>query len=226
MKILESNSEIENDIMKIILKRLYQELLSKAKIIKEKIKLKNIEIWQNSDAYKSLLTGDLNHELGFPKGEAKGMVDRVLERVSESIDVIPKLARTSDGVKIMMQIHIFNKNIDPDILESAYIANEKQESNAGPFGGFGITVQLLPWLEWLTIRGNEYIIYDYVYVDKVSTRSRSGKGFMKHKDGGAWKVPAEFSGTEYENWLTRPLVNQQELLAKEYGRIINEVLNA
>jgi hypothetical protein len=103
MKILESNSEIENDIMKIILKRLYQELLSKAKIIKEKIKLKNIEIWQNSDAYKSLLTGDLNHELGFPKGEAKGMVDRVLERVSESIDVIPKLARTSDGVKIALR---------------------------------------------------------------------------------------------------------------------------
>lgn len=228
MKIIETNDEIAKKIEKIFIKKIYEDLLPKAIIIEEKVKQENLIIWRKSATYKSLISGDLNHEFGFPKGEAKLMVDRVLDQLTNSVTVVPKLRRLKSGLTVAMQILVFQKKIDEDVFSGAYsnITYTTEGTDFGDFGGMGSTVNRLPWLEWLLKEGNSYLVYDFVYLDKASKNSRSGRGIMKYEEGGAWKVPAEHSGTLRNNWLTRELYSHSAYLSKKYGEIINEVINS
>ena len=230
IKINEKTSEISKKIEKIFIRQVYLKLKNVSHLIKEEIKRENINIWRKTETYRSLLSGDLNHEFGFPKGTAKQRVETVLDVLGNSISVIPKIKDTKSSSKnIVLDIRIFTKNIPSQVffMNESIVETEKAANNdiSSDFGAYGATEikKQLPWLHWLLYRGNRYIIFGYEYSDVISPRSRSGKGLMVHSDNN-WKVPAEFSGTKNSHWLIRALKDNRQYLISEYSKIIQKHL--
>jgi hypothetical protein len=64
----------------------------------------------------------------------------------------------------------------------------------------------IPWLQWLLIEGDKFIITGYTYIVEptVVEKSRTDKGIM-HKSTRSWRVPPAHSGTPDDNFLTRAL---------------------
>lgn len=234
MIILETNSKISNEIMRIFVQKLYVILKEKALIIKQRIKDEHIRIWKATETYDSLLNGDLNHEFGFKKGTAQGKVDAVLIAMSNSLRVLPKIFKQKGGVYTGFMIEALSKSISDEIfqMQEAEVETEKTLSTSFsndflPFsGGQQLGGKTLPWLNWLLREGNQIIIYNYRYEDIVAPNSRSGKGLMIYDESEAWRVPAKYSGTKNSHWLIRALKQERKHLISEYGRIINEVIRS
>lgn len=239
MRIAESNSEIAEMILAAFMKQIEDILESKFQIIETRIRAENVRLWQNTETYDSLLNGDLNHEFGFKKGTAKKKVDTILEEISKSLIVRPRKFRKKSTEKIGLDIRVLNKNIKSRIFDLEEAQNETDKDMTSAFsndfaafsGGAGISgdtnpTKTLPWLHWLLVRGNRFIIFNYRYEDVTSPRSRSGKGLMIPDEGENWRVPPEFSGTKNSHWLIRALQQERKYLISEYGRIINEVLES
>jgi hypothetical protein len=62
----------------------------------------------------------------------------------------------------------------------------------------------LPWLEWLLLYGGKIIVRSYEVKVGPNPHSRTGLAIMKPSKKN-WRVPAEFSGTRENNWVTRAL---------------------
>lgn len=232
MKIKESTEKIQKQIEKIILRQVYEKLKRIAPLIRQDIIDVNLELWKSTETYNSLLYGDLTHELGFPEGQAQRMVDAILDRISESIAVVPRLPRRKNtGNQMVMGFRIVTKSL-PGIedMPEAEIDTGKDTVGtdfANDFAAFGATAisRKLPWVNWLLFRGNQYIIFNYEYVPIASERSRSGKGLMVYDDSENWKVPGEFSGTRNSNWITRTLTENTNYLTYKYCEIINKYMD-
>lgn len=78
---------------------------------------------------------------------------------------------------------------------------------------------VLPWLDWLLLRGNSIIVVNYHY-NAVTGLGRSGLGNMI--DGGSFRVPPQFSGTSDNNFITRALVGETQ--TKKIGEIFQRAL--
>ena len=64
----------------------------------------------------------------------------------------------------------------------------------------------LDWLDWLLRSGNRIIIRDYdIEYGNYGGRSRSGKDAIMVKKSGnaAWRMPAQYSGVDNDNFITR-----------------------
>lgn len=62
----------------------------------------------------------------------------------------------------------------------------------------------LHWLDWLLLRGDEIIIANYQYNPQTGL-GRSGLGNMQ--EGGAFRIPPQYSGTKDNNFITRALTD-------------------
>lgn len=231
MKIQETTQSISKKIQKIILSQLYDKMKVVAPKIQTDIRNVNLRLWKASDTYQSLLYGQLTHELGFPKGEARKMVDAVLNKIADSLIVLPKLPKIdTNGVVRVMSFKIVTKSLPgvKDLPESEIVTNKKASNDiSDDFGSFGAEAirKTLPWVEWLLFRGNSYIIFNYEYVNVTSigdSHSRSGRGLMIRDESENWKVPSEFSGTKESNWITRELTDNIEFLENQYARVIKK----
>ena len=232
MKITTKKSEIAKKIREILIRKIYDRLKVVSSVIQSEIRQKHLEIWRNSPTYDSLLNGKLTHELGFKKGTAPAKVNYVIETAANSLQVVPRLPfRKSPkaGYKIL-EIRVLSRNIYADLIlaPESFVETEKPAARdfSSDFADFGAQPQLkkLPWVQWLLLEGNSYLVYNYKYVDVVDARSRSGKGLMVYDDQSAWKVPAEFSGTRSSNWLIRDLTQNEKILTSAYRDIINKNL--
>lgn len=81
--------------------------------------------------------------------------------------------------------------------------------------------QLIPWLQWLIIEGDKVIVRDYDFSVRNNRFSRTGLGIMVEGAGRRWKVPAEFSGTVQNNFITRALRDADREIE---DIIINEII--
>lgn len=65
---------------------------------------------------------------------------------------------------------------------------------------------VIPWLEWLLLKGDSIIIatHDIEYGEDLSQSSRTGYSIMLPSESG-WRVPSEFSGTADDNFITRAI---------------------
>jgi hypothetical protein len=230
IKIKESNKKIIREIENIMARKFYQELRKISDQIRDDIRKYTINLWKSTETYDSLLNGQLNHEFGFPKGTAKNAVDTILDMVSSSISVVPKLPRRKHGEFKALSIYVFAKSIRQEIFSTpeAVVDTGKEAgtSFANDFAAFGATAirKTLPWLHWLLLDGNNYLVFGYEYVDIAAPNSRSGRGLMIPSDSEDWKVPAKYSGTRNSNWLTRTLQENSDVIEKEYARIIKQHL--
>jgi len=147
------------------------------------------EAIKSSPEYTSLLTGQLRGELGVVNAEP--ILLTICRNIADGV-VVTSLGARRTGMKIEGGIRI--ELLKGDYSEALSVAGASFVSEHG----FSVD-----WLRWLTLEGDRIIIADFSYVSGFPQRSRTGLGIMKRP--GTWSVPAEFSGTDSDNFLTRAL---------------------
>jgi len=69
----------------------------------------------------------------------------------------------------------------------------------------------IPWLRWLLLYGTQVVVTTHFYRTIPKFKTRTGLGWMHPIEhsfiGTGWHVPAEYSGTIGNNWITRAINN-------------------
>lgn len=142
---------------------------------------------------QSLLSGELRGQFGIPFGYEDNFVKSIISTIADNIQLDFKPIRLVGTTKIDGGFTFYVARSDfKDILDlpQAQIVTDKND--------------ILPWLEWLLLKGDKIIISDYsLYFAPRGSRSHSY--IMIENHGEFWKVPSEFAGTIKNNWITRAL---------------------
>lgn len=187
--------ENSSDIAKLILTNLKKEIdkvIDKA-LPNIKLDIQNLvkEALISEPEYSSLKAGTLRAELGILNvGEVDGVVDAMVN----TLDIMSQPIKIGNGGLTGGFTLTMIRSADINGIIGLDIAMTKTEKG-----------QSLPWLEWLLLRGNDKIIQDYsVNYISNSYRSRTGSAVMISNPNG-WRIPANFAGTEGDNWTTRAI---------------------
>lgn len=187
-KITDKSFEIEEKINRALARVIDEAASQMNPDIGEKLKPLVISKWKKSATYYSLVYGDLNGKIGFPRNTAKTSVESILEEAARSIkisyegtQVFKRKFRTKIGVYILKQ-DLFN------VLDSISGVIETEEQT------------LLHWTDWLLTKGDKIIISGWRYLGYKGL-GRSSMGIMSK--GGSFRIPPIHSGVIGDNWLTR-----------------------
>ena len=190
LKLLESDSKIIKNILSS-LKPMVNTVFSKAKIsIIKDIKPIIKQAIESQPEYQSLISGQLKYELGIPD---KNIVDSVVDIWVNNINIENKTIKISGnslsgGFKISMIQSDYS-----DVLSSS--SSSITDSNTG---------SIVPWLEWLLIRGGDILVADYEVKLGPNPRSRTGMAVMVSSKEN-YRIDAKFAGTEQNNWVYRAI---------------------
>lgn len=173
-----------------------------------------------TSTYNSLCMGFLKGEFGLPPsgGSSKDIIDNIVDELAKQV------------VMEVYPFYVSGKKIIGGFIVYIYEADFMKILGMGE--GHTITEKNadLHWLDWLMVQGDKIIIgQGGVYSDaewhsEPSTEGRSGKAEMFR--GGFFKVPAAFSGTINNNWITRMIGDFQTLIELELADIFERAFNA
>ncbi len=176
--------------------------------IRDNIKI----IFLNSPEFKSLLNsndGELSKHFGIPIADGAKKCAEIFNVLANSVLVELETLKIVGKTKIDGGINVYAFIDDfSDILglSAAEVTTNKNES--------------LPWLQWLLIEGNRIIIDGYYisYSPYYNPESRA-TGTLMRKAGKKsrvdnWRVPAQYSGTVDNNWITRAIDASERLIEK------------
>lgn len=190
LRLSESNSEIRRLILEQIKDYLEPKINNAISNIRSELSLLVANGLKQEPEYQSLISGQLKAELGLPDS---GMVESIITHLSNSTEISKRsLQITQNGISGGFTINM----IKSDDLSGAL---SQASASINIEGGS------LPWLEWLTLRGNEILVKDYIVQFGPNPRSRSGLAIMKPSSGDKWRVPPAFVGTINNNWITRAI---------------------
>jgi hypothetical protein len=80
---------------------------------------------------------------------------------------------------------------------------------------------VLNWLEWLLLKGDEVIVFGWDVGTDPLNLSRTGLGTIMYKGRArSWSVPPEFSGSQFDNFITRSLNNIQKQVEDAFNRAL------
>lgn len=212
LKLVEKTSDLKNLINNAIAARL-NKLIPKILLpIKRRVETVITDLFENSDTYESISSGELQQHFGLRDSEVYEKLNTILDLMLKSLNVefIPityNAGRFRGGIKI----YAIPKNFQ-DLFgdSSSEVVTDKGQS--------------LPWLKWLLIEGDKIIINDYEIAFGPFPTSRAGDAIMVKQNGGIWRVPPEFAGTKNNNWLTK-LFTQTNLAKNQITTIIVEEFN-
>jgi len=162
---------------------------------------------ENTPEYSSILSGKLKYEFGIPDSSIKlnNLIDIWIENIR-----YPYMKPTIMRNKIKSTFEV--NAIRVDFAEVLYSNDALVIDNIRGYN--------LPWLEWLLLEGNKTIISKQEVVIGPNNFSRTGNAIMRDSNK-SWKVPAEFSGTVTNNWITRAIDgvegNIQSLLDRAFS---------
>lgn len=180
-KLKESEKQI-NAIIAAEVNKAFKQIVARARpIIIREIQTLFKRSVESSPEYQSLLFGKLMSEFGIEDSSRK-----LADIMKTWLDSINTEYNTKTGVlTINMCLSDFRDVLG---LEAASIITDKGQE--------------LEWLRWLLLDGDKTIIRDF-HIEYNPLYSRTDSDIMVK--GGAWKVPAEFSGSLGDNFVTRAL---------------------
>lgn len=138
-----------------------------------------------------LSPNSLAGQFGLLPGQASTVTNNIISAIKDSINV-----------KIVQ----FNKRLQGGITVEFQPSNFINILNI-PQGHTAIAGGDLHWMDWLIKRGDGIIIVNYQY-NPQSGVGRSGLGNMI--EGGAFRVPPQFAGTDTNNFITRALIGPSQ----------------
>lgn len=208
LKLLESVDQIESNILSALSDQFNASMKSKKNRMLQEIKTL-IPSWISSQPeMQSLLSNDPSSLIGqfgitsSPISIVNAIVSSVVN--STNIVIIPYDKKLKGGG--------IELNIQPDNFSN--LLGLSQGHSVYQDGD-------LHWLDWLLNRGDETIVVGYQYNPQTGL-GRSKLGNMKN--GGFFRVPPEFSGTEQNNFITRALIGSNQ--EKQISKIFEMVLSA
>lgn len=190
-RLLDSSKDIQNKILQALLLEIESVMNSAVSVIKKELPTIVFSGITAAPEYQSLVSGNLQYELGIPDpiNKISGLIDLWTNNIQYSY-AKPIIS----GAKIISKFSASMIKVDfSDVLYSDYATVYDTAR------GYS-----LPWLEWLLLYGNTTIIPGYQVVIGPNPSSRTGYAVMRNSTG-FWKVPSEFSGTISDNWITRSL---------------------
>ena len=203
LKILESKSDISNDILQA-LKPLVNDYFKKVyDSVSVKIQELVVQAIKNAPEYNSLLNGQLKAEFGLPDADS---------RINELLEFWKYMHVEYRPVKIvngLLETHFIIHMIQSDFNNVIHTGAAILQTEKG---------KDLNWLEWLLLFGDQTIIKDYVVKFGSNPNSRTGMAVMKGVTSGKWSVPATYSGTLNDNWITRAMDGAD----KDINRLLSE----
>lgn len=155
---------------------------------------------KQTTTFRSLQNGRLAGEFGLETSSRSSKLDTIVDKISKLIEIRRKVLTRRDWRFLLLKNTIIDAavtiNIIPSNMSWLYDIEE----------GFFETEkgEIINWLEWLLLAGEEPQVFNFVFVKGFTEYSRSGKGIMV-KSRRDWSVPSVFSGVENDNWITRTL---------------------
>lgn len=190
LKLVNTDSDIRRQILST-LKAQVQATLNKSKkdmtsqisaIVKQSIKAE--------PEYQQLLGGELRYQLGIPNPT---IVDQIVDIWSNNIKIINnRISTTSNGLRGGLSINMIKSDYS-DVLS----AKAATIIDAG-------TGSMVPWLEWLLLRGGDILVKDYEIQIGPNPRSRTGMAIMVSSNSD-YRLPPKFAGTQNNNWVYRAI---------------------
>jgi len=156
--------------------------------IKSRLKAEFVRLVKESAEYTALVSGDLRGEIGLPDPT---VVDTVIDAWADGIQVTFTKRGKLGSIEIgMIQADYADVLSLPD---ASYVYASRDGST------------VIEWLRWLLLESTSIIVVGYVFA--ASNRGRTGLGIMVNRNGGGWRVPAQYAGTANDNFVTRALVD-------------------
>lgn len=203
LQLSDSSREIEKNIFATLKTILEQALNSSIRDLSDKIKDIVKKALQTEPEYNSLKSGELRYNFGISDPSS---VDIVIDKLVDTIEINTKPIKvTTKGIYGGYTINMINSQDFGGVLniDAAMVVDEK--------GGYR-----LPWLEWLLLRNNEFIVKNYEVQLGPNSASRTGNAIMVRSND-SWRVPPTFAGSKESNWTTRALekIDREIIMAME-----------
>lgn len=191
IKILESNSQIFNDICKALLPDLKTFMDRGISNVKKNLPSLVRDSILSAPEYMSLVGGQLRYELGLVDASSK--IEGILNIWTNNIqyEYTPPII-SGKRIKAQFSASLIRTDFS-DVLYTDYA------QMTDTLRGYS-----LPWLEWLLLDGSKSIIDNYEVIFGSSPYSRTGSALMIPSNG-SWSVPNEYAGTIGDNWITRAI---------------------
>lgn len=207
LKLLDSVSDIEQKINSATADHINGILSRSVTRIENRIKnlvYQWIELQPEMASITDDVAGSLAGQFGIPDVNRAGIVASIIKSVVDSTQVkFTKFNKklTSGGITIYVQPENFGNLLS---LPTGFVFYDNGS---------------LHWLNWLLKGGDGIIIVGYEYNPKKGI-GRSGLGNMI--EGGSFRVPPQFSGTQDDNFITRALIGkkQEEQITQIFKDII------
>ncbi len=194
--------EVERMMLQAIRDIFNKGLPKVAELVQKDLQQNISRVITETNEYESLILGPLNAHFGLEKGSELGRLDDIISVLAKSIRVIPiRVAVRGKKLTGGLRIGMFQADFQ-DILNipSAFVHTAKGE--------------VLPWLEWLLLRGDQIIIVDYRIDFANHPQSRSGEAIMIKDQSSIWRVPPGVSGDKKANWITRAVKKHLGFITK------------
>lgn len=199
-----NKKQVKKDLLRVIHEEVSKLISANVVSIETQVKDVIIKYVESSEEWQSMLSpsGILRTELGLEnQTELLSQLSAAIKDIIhiKSAPVKLKGNKVSGGFKLVAMT-----DSDYEMLLNSSFASFVSEN------GFDVD-----WLEWILVRGNQIVVYDYVVDYGWPSHSRTNDAIML-KYPGVWQVPSQFSGVKEDNFITRSI----EKASKEIEDII------
>lgn len=210
LRVIDSVATIRSKIRRAIIARLSHGRVLERAMVYSAVRVRKLFIQEmkNSPTYQALTSNHtLVGELGLVDPQSK--IDAIIDKMAASIKIKLKKGR-SNSIGGGFTIKLVKANFK-DILRIPE-AKQRATSIRPRRGG----ASLLPWLEWMLLRGDEKIIMGYTVKFGAFAASRTGLALMyKRKEvSKSWSVP-------HGNW--KPNIKNNNFITRVLDEIVDQV---
>lgn len=189
-KLLDNDKTITNKILSALVSQLNPVFSKASKDAAVEVQAAVKRSIKAEGEYLSLISGQLKYELGVPN---PSIVDKIVDIWVNSISINTK--------KITIKGNSLSGGFSINMIKSDY---SDVLASAGSVIKDSSTGSLVPWLEWLLLRGGDILVKDYEVLMGPNPRSRTGMAVMVSSKQN-YRMPTKFAGTESNNWVYRAI---------------------
>lgn len=188
-----SNSFLQKQILDAMISDLNIAFAKANSAAEKDIKKLTEQIIKRSAFYREFKHGTLRGEFGIRPSELDIRLDSILRGIVDDTHLVRQ-----------------NLSINGNIITGGWLLTMGTDLFAALKGQqAGITRtekgEFLPWLQWTLEEGNRLIIADFSILFRFLA-GRSGQAIMIPNNTVGWRVPPSFAGTDYDNWITREIL--------------------
>lgn len=205
IKLLDSLPSISAKVNSSLASTINSKIKNKQSSITSQAKNLALQWLMSQPEISSLAGGELAGAFGLPAGSGPSVISAINSALANSI---------------YSQVQLFDANLKSGGIFIYFQPSDFSNLLSLPEGHVLYGSGDLHWLQWLLERGDQVIVAGYSYNAK-SGLGRSRLGYME--EGGVFRVPPEFSGTESDNFITRALIGSYQ--EKAISQIFKKALS-